>query len=74
MVLLAVPRFGSAQEPIKVEPAELDAPIEILFARIRQRNMECPPITVDDMVKWSKIFERPSSEEMALFDPPRDHY
>jgi predicted kinase len=50
----------------------LDAPVEVLFARIRQRNMESPPITVDDIMKWAGLFECPSSEEMALFDPPRD--
>lgn len=66
-------RTGARALGAAVELHFLDAPIETLFARIRQRNMESPPITVEDMVKWSEIFERPSSEEMALFDSPRDH-
>lgn len=51
-----------------VELHFLDAPVEVLFERIRRRNMEWPPITLDYMRKWDKILERPSLEEMALFD------
>ncbi len=51
-----------------VELHFLDAPVEILFDRIRRRNTESPPITLDDMRKWDQILERPSLEEMALFD------
>jgi len=46
----------------------LDAPIDVLFERTSARKME-PPITLDDMKRWAQIFERPSSEELALFDP-----
>jgi predicted kinase len=46
----------------------IDAPVEVLFERIRRRNRESPPITFEDVVKWSENFERPSAEEMALFD------
>ncbi len=63
-------RTGARTLGAAVELHFLDAPVEVLFGRIRQRNMESPPITVDDMMKWAEIFERPSSEEMALFDPP----
>lgn len=48
----------------------LDAPVDVLFDRIRRRNMETPPITFEDIHRWAQMFERPSSEEMALFDPP----
>lgn len=48
----------------------LDAPVDVLFERIRRRDMETPAITLEDLQKWSQIFERPTSEEMALFDPP----
>ena len=51
-----------------VELHFLDAPVEILFDRIRRRNMESPPITLDDMRKWDETLERPSLEEMELFD------
>ena len=54
----------------RVELHFLDAPIEVLFDRIRRRNTETPPITFEDMQKWAQVFERPSPEEMALFDPP----
>jgi predicted kinase len=63
-------RTGARTLGAAVELHFLDAPVDVLFARIRQRNMELPPITWDDIVKWSGIFERPSAEEMALFDPP----
>ena len=51
-----------------VELHFVDAPIEVLFERIRWRNRESPSITFEDVVKWAEIFERPSPEEMALFD------
>lgn len=53
-----------------VELHFLDAPIDVLFDRIRQRNTETPPITFEEIQKWAQMFERPSSEEMALFDAP----
>ena len=65
-------RAGARALGAAVELHFLDAPVEALFARIRERNMESPPTTFDDIVKWAEIFERPSSEEMALFDPPCD--
>ena len=51
-----------------VELHFLDVPVEVLFNRIRLRNRERPAMTLDDMRKWDQIFERPSTEEMALFD------
>ena len=51
-----------------VELHFLDVPVDVLYARIRARNRESPPITPDDVKKWTEIFERPSTEEMALFD------
>jgi len=53
-----------------VELHFLDAPVDVLFERIRRRNIETPAITVADVQSWSQMFERPTSEEMALFDPP----
>ena len=53
-----------------VELHFLDAPVDVLFDRIRRRNTETPPITFGDIQKWARMFERPSSEEIALFDPP----
>jgi predicted kinase len=51
-----------------VELHFIDAPVEVLFERIRRRNRESPPITFEDVVKWAEIFERPSPEEMTFFD------
>jgi predicted kinase len=65
-------RMGARSLGAAVELHFLDAPAGVLFGRIRERNMESPPITLDDIEKWSEIFERPTQEEMALFDPPQD--
>ena len=51
-----------------VELHFLDPPLDILFARIRGRNAESPPVTTDDLRKWDALFERPSEPELALFD------
>lgn len=63
-------RTGARALGAAVELHFLDASIEVLFERIRLRNMESPPITIDDVVKWTEVFQRPSAEEMALFDTP----
>ena len=54
----------------RVELYYLSAPLEELFARIQQRNMEDPPIEWPDVQKWADVFEAPSSAEMNLFDTP----
>jgi predicted kinase len=56
-------RLGAA-----VELHLLDVPLDVLFARIRQRNRESPPIELHDLMKWSNSFERPSPEELDLYD------
>jgi predicted kinase len=55
-----------------VELHFLDAPVDVLFDRIRRRNAESPAISLQDIEKWAEIIERPSPEEMALFDPPSE--
>jgi len=61
-------RVGARAIGAAVQLHFIDAPVELLFDRIRRRNRESPPITLEDVVKWSESFERPSAEEMALFD------
>jgi predicted kinase len=61
-------RTGARALGAAVELHFTDAPVEVLFERIRRRNRESPPIRLEDVVKWAEIFERPSGEEMALFD------
>jgi predicted kinase len=53
-----------------VELHFLDTPVDVLFDRIRRRKVESPAIALEDLKKWANMFERPSAEEMALFDPP----
>jgi predicted kinase len=61
-------RTGARALGAAVELHFIDAPVEVLFDRIRRRNRESAPIMLEDVVKWAEIFERPSAEEMALFD------
>jgi predicted kinase/GNAT superfamily N-acetyltransferase len=53
-----------------VELHFLDAPVDALFERIRCRNTETPAIALEDIQSWSDMFERPTPDELALFDPP----
>jgi predicted kinase len=53
-----------------VELHYLDVPLDILCERIRGRGAEKPPLERKDLLGWIKIFEKPSPEEVALFDPP----
>lgn len=50
----------------------LDLPFETLWDRISRRNENLPfgvyRIGRDDLERWSKMFQRPTSEELALFD------
>ena len=54
----------------RVELYYLSAPLEELFARIQQRNMEDPPIEWAEVQRWADIFEAPTPAEMTLFDAP----
>jgi predicted kinase len=47
----------------RVELYYLSAPLEELFARIQQRNMEDPPIEWPEVQKWADIFEAPGPAE-----------
>jgi predicted kinase len=47
----------------------LDAPVDELWRRIRERGREDPPITREDLERWSQVIERPTAEELARFDP-----
>jgi predicted kinase len=63
-------RLGARSLGAAVELHFLDAPIDVLFGRIRARNQESPAVTREDLLSWDKIFQRPTPEEMVLFDPP----
>ena len=51
-----------------------DVPFEELWNRLSRRNAELPAGTFHiaraDLHRWSKLFEPPSAEEMALYDLP----
>jgi len=61
-------REGARGLGAAVELHFLDAPVNVLFDRIQRRNMESPRITFEDLEKWAEMIQRPSAEEMALFD------
>jgi predicted kinase len=61
-------RLGARKLGAAVELHFLDIPLDVMFARIRQRNRESPPLERHDLTKWADNFERPSSEEMGLYD------
>lgn len=63
-------RTGARALGAAVELHFLDAPVHVLFERIRRRDKERPAITFEEMQRWDVIFERPSPQEIALFDPP----
>jgi predicted kinase len=67
------------RDALRLRARELGAAVELryvsaapdtLFQRIRKRDRENPPITQEDVAKWFAILQRPTTEEMALFDPP----
>ena len=63
-------RLGARVLGAAVELHYLSAPEDVLFERIRRRSLENPPIERDAISQWSKIFQAPTAEEMALFDAP----
>ena len=47
----------------------LDAPPEVLFQRTLARGRENPPLTLDNLREYSAAIERPTADELALYDP-----
>ena len=62
---LAARALGAA-----VELHYLSAPVDVLLERIQRRGRENPPIQQDALSQWFEMFQAPTPEEMALFDPP----
>lgn len=65
----ASPRARSARVVLCV----LDPPLEDLMERIARRNADLPfgafDISLELMPKYAEQFERPTAEELALYDP-----
>jgi predicted kinase len=57
-----------------VELHVLDAPVDVLWERVRERDMERRlgerAITRDELAEWSAAFQRPDAVELGLYDPP----
>jgi predicted kinase len=65
-------REGARALGAAVELHFLDAPLDALVDRIRRRDAESRPIAPDDLSKWDRQFQRPSADEIALFDSVRE--
>lgn len=61
-------RAGARALGAAVELHYLSAPVDVLFERLQRRGAENPPIRLEDLTGWSKVFQAPTEEEMALFD------
>lgn len=60
---------------VPVELHYLDVPFDVLWERVRNRNEHGPPgtaiISHENLVDWSEhLFQAPTPEEQARFDPP----
>lgn len=63
-------RIGARALGAAVELHYLHAPADVLFERIERRGMEKPAIEREALSRWFEIFQAPTAEEIALFDPP----
>ncbi|MCB9228229.1 MAG: ATP-binding protein [Deltaproteobacteria bacterium] len=66
-------REGARKLGASVELRYLSASADILFDRIKKRGMEDPPIKKKIVEGWFKVFEEPTSDEIALFDSPGNY-
>ena len=52
----------------------LDVPLEVRWARVRDRGMEqrlgTGALTHQNLVEYDEMFEPPTDAELALYDPP----
>lgn len=55
----------------RVELHLCDAPIDELLARLAARGREDPAITAADLRAWDLLLERPTDEELSLYDNDR---
>jgi predicted kinase len=63
-------RLGARALGAKVEFHCLDAPTDVLLARILKRGAETPPVTRELLDSWERAFQPPTDAEVALYDPP----
>jgi predicted kinase len=53
-----------------VELLHLDVPADELWRRIRERDVEDPPIERSDLHTWCQAFQAPDAAELAHYDAP----
>jgi predicted kinase len=63
-------REGARALGAAVELAFVDASPEVLYERVSARGREDPPITLEQLREFSAAFERPTADELALYDAP----
>jgi predicted kinase len=63
-------RVGARALGAAVELHYLSAPADVLFKRIQRRAMENPPIQREVLSRWLEMFQKPTADEMRLFDEP----
>jgi predicted kinase len=61
-------RIEARELGASVELVYLDVPVDELWRRIQERGREEPTITRTDLEVWSRDFERPTEEEMGLYN------
>lgn len=65
-------RVAAREVGARVALCLLDPPIDELWNRVSRRNAERPfgafEMTRADLVRWSKLFQRPTDDELALYD------
>lgn len=67
-------REGARALGAAVELRFLDEPLEVLWDRVRARDMQRRlgrrPLTRADLDVYAGNFQRPDAQELALYDPP----
>ena len=67
-------RAWAREHEVPVELRFLDAPVDVLTARVAERNRNLPDgaprIDPALVALWNDRIERPDADELALFDPP----
>ncbi|MDJ0664591.1 MAG: ATP-binding protein [Acidimicrobiia bacterium] len=61
-------REGARALGAAVELHYLDEPIEVLWERVRDRGLEDPPMTREQLESYADTIDVPTDEELALYD------
>ena len=61
-------RLRARELQAAVELHYLNASVDVLFERVQRRSIENPPIKREQLLQWEGAFQKPTAEELALFD------